>query len=532
MMTTITNSGTLLCFGARRDRMRLLVWVIALGLLAAYAVVALDRVYSTAADRAARAAVVETPAGILFSGPGFGTDHYTLGAMVANELGLTLMIALGIMSVLLVVRHTRAEEENGQAELLRAGSVGRHVPLTAALTLLVLVNLVVGALIAAGLAIVGLAVVDSLAFAAGLVTTGVVFGGVAAVTAQLFEQARAASGAALAAVAVAAVVRGFGDILAHGGSWLSWLSPIAWAQQTRPYVDLRWWPLSLSVVLIVALTGCAYALNDRRDFAGGIIAPRRGPAAAAPSLNHVGPLLARLQRGTVLGWAVALLLLGATFGSLTKQAADLIANNPVVARAFAGSTGSFTNAFLAASALYLVSGAAAFAVTSALRLRAEETTGRTEFLLAAPVDRRRFLGSGLAVTGLSALLLLVLGGVGTGMAAAAALGDAGVIWLGMAACLVHAPAVLVIAAGTTLLVGAAPRWSILAWVVLTWSLLAGMFGPLLNLPRWALRLSPFGWESRVPAEDVNVAALVGLSAVAAVLAALALVGFHRRDIPA
>ena len=37
------------------------------------------------------------------------------------------------MSILLVVRHTRADEETGRAELVGAGVVGRHAPLAAAL---------------------------------------------------------------------------------------------------------------------------------------------------------------------------------------------------------------------------------------------------------------------------------------------------------------------------------------------------------------------------------------------------------------
>jgi ABC-2 type transport system permease protein len=467
----------------------------------------------------------------MFSGPAFGADRYTLGAMVANELGLTVMIAAGIMSILLVVRHTRAEEENGQAELLLAGAVGWRAPLTTAVGLMVLSDLAVGLLIAAGLVGTGLAAVDSIAFGAGLALTGMVFGAVAAGTAQLFEHGRAASGAALAALGLAAVVRGIGDTLEDGGSPLSWLSPIAWAQQTRPYVELRWTPLLLSVAAIAVLLGWAYALNGRRDFAAGFVAPRRGPVDASPSLAGPVGLLVRVQRGTVVGWAVALALLGATFGSLTSEAADMIADNPVLAEVSGRAGGSFTDAFLAVSSLYLAFGAAAFAVTSVLRLRVEETTGRAELLLAHPVGRRRLLGSALAVAVLSALLLLVVGGLGTGLAAAASLGDAALIRTGLGASLAYAPAVLVVAALVALLVGVAPRWSALGWVVLAWALLTGMFGPLLDLPDWALRLSPFGWVPAVPAEAVSAASLTGLALVAGAVAVAALAGFGRRDIP-
>ena len=111
-----TATGTLLRAALRRDRRRLLIWVLSLAAITVYATVGLRVVYRTAADRQARAAVIRTPAGIVFSGPGYGTEHYTLGAMIANELSLSVMIAIGIMSILLVVRHTRAEEENAQRQ--------------------------------------------------------------------------------------------------------------------------------------------------------------------------------------------------------------------------------------------------------------------------------------------------------------------------------------------------------------------------------------------------------------------------------
>jgi ABC-2 type transport system permease protein len=88
----------------------------------------------------------------------------------------------------------------------------------------------------------------------------------------------------------------------------------------------------------------------------------------------------------------------------------------------------------------------------------------------------------------------------------------------------------VIAALAALLVGLVPQWSMLAWLVLAWSLITGMFGPLLGLPEWALKLGPFGWDPALPAQAA-AAPLIGLL-TAAVLVAVALAGFRGRDVPA
>ncbi|GEL20238.1 ABC transporter permease [Pseudonocardia asaccharolytica] len=527
----LAGTGALVRFALRRDRLRLAIWMLAVGVLPIYTASALDAVYPTAADRQARAALMESPAAIMFSGPGFGRSEYTLGAMLANEMGLTLMIAVAIMSVLLVVRHTRAEEESGRAELVRACVVGRRAHLTAALILAALANAVIAVVTTAGLAAIGLPGVDALAFAVGIGLTGMVLAAVAAVTAQISEHTRAASGAALAVLGAVVVVRGVGDIAEPGGSLLSWFSPIAWAQQTRPFVDLRWWPLLLSIALIAVAAGLAHRLAEHRDVGAGLRPPRGGAADASPLLSGATALTARLQRGTFSGWAVGLVLTGITFGTLTDAVVDAVAGNPQLSAFLAaGASRDLTDAFLAAMLTYIALGSAAFAVTSVLRLRAEETAGRVEPLLAASLGRARWLGGGLLVTLAGSTLLLLAGGLATGIAAAVTLGDGGLVAVMTGAGLAYLPAVLVVGGVAAALVGLVPRLSALAWVVLGYALLAGMFGALLDLPTWAMRLSPLDWVPALPGESLDVAPLGGLTVLAAALVAAGLAGIRRRDL--
>jgi len=530
----LAGTGRLLRLALRRDRVRLTAWLLGVAGLTVYASAALETTYPTAADRQARGEVMSNPAAVMLSGPGYGLEDYTLGAMVANEVALTAMIAAAIMSVLLTVRHTRADEEDGRTELVGAGAVGRRAPLTAALALVGLADAAIALLVTAGLAGSGFAGADSLAVGAGIGLTGLVFGSVAAVTAQLTAYARAASGTALAVLATAAVVRGAGDVLREGGSALSWFSPIAWAQQTRAFVDLRWWPLALSAVLVAALVRTAYELVGRRDVGAGLVPPRPGPAAASARLTGVVALAGRLQRAAILGWGVAVLLLGVVYGSITDSVTDLLAENERVAEALEaiGGAGSLADSFAATIGLYLTLVVAAFAVSSVLRVHGEETAGRAGLMLAAAVDRRRLLGGSLAVTVAAAVLLTVVAGLGTGLAAAAVTGDADQLGRLFGAVLTPLPAVLVVAGVAAVLVGIAPGRAVLAWAAVAWVVLVGLFGPLLKLPEWVTRLSPFGWLPAVPAEPADPAPLVGLTLLAAALVAVALAGFRRRDLTA
>ena len=56
----------------------------------------------------------------------------TIGGIVAYETTMTALVVTALMVIFLVVRHTRAEEESGRAELLRATVTGRHAATAAA----------------------------------------------------------------------------------------------------------------------------------------------------------------------------------------------------------------------------------------------------------------------------------------------------------------------------------------------------------------------------------------------------------------
>src|SRR5439155_7258367 len=166
----------------------------------------------------------------------------------------------GLMSTFAVVRHTRQNEETGRAEMIGAGSVGRHALLTAALAVTAGANLLLGAALTGTLLGAGLPAGGALAFGAACAVTGMAFAGLAALAAQLFASARAANSAAATAVGVTFMIRGVGDALGERApdgigvtsTWLSWLSPIGWGMQVRPYGQERWWALALPVALLAA----------------------------------------------------------------------------------------------------------------------------------------------------------------------------------------------------------------------------------------------------------------------------------------
>ena len=117
-------------------------WVISLGLAVAVTASSYKSLYAT---EASRREVVQTlgttPATLALYGRIYADS---VGGLVAWRLGGIALALAGLMSILIVVRHTRAEEETGRAELIGAGVVGRHATLAAALITAALAGLALG----------------------------------------------------------------------------------------------------------------------------------------------------------------------------------------------------------------------------------------------------------------------------------------------------------------------------------------------------------------------------------------------------
>ncbi|ACQ78799.1 anibiotic ABC transporter efflux pump [Beutenbergia cavernae DSM 12333] len=529
-MSALTGTGTLVRLALRRERIRIPVWSLALGLTVLGSVPALEESFPTAEARQARAELVQNPAAIVMAGPGFGLDDYTLGAMVANELSLTLVVAAAIMSIFMVVRHTRAEEESGRAELVRAAVVGRSAAAVAALVTTAIANALVALLIWGGLVAGGLDAGDGLLLSVAVGLTGVAFGGVALVAAQVTEHARAASGMAMAVLGAAFLVRGIGDVLVEHGGLLSWFSPIAWAQQTRPYAGARWWPLLLTAALVAGTLLAAHALAARRDFAAGLVAQRPGRAQARPALASPLALATRLTLPSFVAWTVAVAVSGAAFGALVNSVQDAMEDSPLMEQLLGGES-RVTESFFALFLPYLVLAAVAYALSVVQRLRSEETEGRAEVVLARPVSRWTWFGTTLGVSAVGGVLVLAVGAFAMGATGAAVTGDGS--WTGRVTggALAYVPALVLVVALGALLFGTWPKLFGLAWALVGWMTVVLVLGTLLDLPEWTTWISPVNQTPAVPMEALEALPLVIMGAGALVLGALGMAGFRRRDVP-
>lgn len=522
----LTGTMALTRFIVRRDRVRIVIWVLSIASVIALTVASIKGLYPTQASLDQAAAASNNAAAIVFNGPAQGLD--TLGGEVAFQGSAMGMVVVGLMSLFMIGRLTRGEEEAGRLELVRSLPVGRHASTAAASITVAGMSLAVGALTTLVLLAQGLPRTGAMVFGTSFVLTGLFFGGLALLVAQLTENTRVVYGATGAAVGAAFAVRAIGDI---GYGTVSWLSPIGVAQKARPWAGERWWPFLPLVAAIGVLLLATDVVAARRDLGKGVIEPRRGSPAASARLGHPLGLAARLQRGGLVGWGLGVLVTGIAYGSIAPNIDAFVRDNKTLAELFAGPGGaSLTDSYLATSFRIMALLGSGFAIQSVLRLRSEETSFRAEPVLATPVSRRRWASSHLTIAVAGSVVMLVVAGLATGLSYGLVGGDLSIVPRDASAALVYAPAMWVLIGLTMALIGLTPRASGVAWGILGVCFLIGFLGSVLRLPHWLERASPFERVPRLPAEHLSVLPLVVITAIAAGLTLAGLAGLRSRDL--
>lgn len=521
----MTGTGTLLRLILRRERIIAPLWILLLGSLAAGQAARYAKTFTgegSIADFAAQMA--GNKALLAFSGRVYSA---TLPGMTVWKIADTVFVLIGLVTILTVVRHTRAEEESGRAELLGSGAIGRAAPLAAALIFTGGASLLTGAVTAVGMLKQGFPAGGSLAFGLAVAAVGLVFTAVAGLAAQLTDAARAATGLAALVLGTGYVLR----FLADGGDRevLKWLSPIGWSHLVRSYAadDLR--PLLLSLALTAAAVTAAFVLRHRRDLGAGLIAARPGPAEG--SLRSALALAWRLQRGLLAGWTAGFAVAGVAFGSLASSIPGLAGEGASIREFFDryaenGHTG-LVDAYLWLMALSLGYVCALYPLLVVMRMRAEETTGRAELLLTGAVGRVRWAAGHLLIATAGPVLILAAGGLAMGAVTGRPLDVPGAV-------LLQAPAVWVLTGIGALAFGLLPRAA--GWICWGAFLFVNLFGeilgPIIGIPYSTSKIViPFLHLPKVlSGGELTATPLVGLAGLALALTAAGLAGVRRRAI--
>jgi len=531
MMQSHARTGKLFAFTIRKEWLKLLLWLAGCAFYVILGAVAFVEVYGDPLERQAMAQAMQNPAMEALFGRAIGIDNYTIGAMYSHTMTIIGFVLFAIMSILLVVRNTRSEEEDGILELIQSLPTGRLASTTSAILLLVLTNTLL-AVMSAGL-LIGLG--DSSMTTEGAVLTGIlyglvglIFGGVTLITAQLSSNARGAMMLSFGVLGLSYILRIIGD--SGGFNALSWISPLGLLYGAEPFVEDNWLPVWIGLVLSFVLIVTALGLKHRRDVGAGLLPDRPGKRHASSFLKTPVGFVLKLVRTPLVVWAVAMVLLGVSYGSVIGDIEDVLAGNEIIEQIIAGDDSvSMADQFIAMIMGVLAMAASIPTVQIILRLRSEEKKNRLDKIIAGARSRTSVLSTFILTSLAVAIIFQLLQSLAFGGAAVAMGYDIALLDM-VSAGLAYLPAMVVMIGLTVMLVGWLPKASSLIWLYLSFAFILLYFGGLFDIPEAVSWLSAFHHIPEMPVEDWNVWTAVLLTIIGTALTVTGAAGFRKRDI--
>jgi len=530
----------------RRDRLTICLWVVILALFSILLAPGMDAMFPDADARGTVTQIYHNPIMVSMMGPIYGADAaggITSGAMYSGFMLLWMIIAVALMNIFFVVRHTRADEERGRAEVVRSLPVGRLANLNAVMISSVVINAILALFTGVGLALTG---VEGMGWG-GSILYGVVMGAsglfFAAITALFCQLSAGSSGAsAYAGFTLGALymVRALGD--AQGNNLIACLSPLGLAQRSQIYVHNYIWPTVSLLVLVAGISAIAYHLNTIRDLGQGFIAAKPGRSNAPRGLQSPFGLSWRLLRSALISWTIGLFVMGASYGSILGDLPKFIGDSPEYLQLIgipgfvlammteADKAGIIVTYFGSFITIMMTLAGTVPLLRAALRPRAEERESRAEHIIARVVPRWKYLCGFITLAYAASVALQLAMACGLYMATESAMDVNPFVFTELLkAYFSFLPAMWVMIGLAAFVCGLFPKATGVIWGYFGFVVFTSFIGRTLSLPQWLYRLSPMFHVPLLPVEEFAMLPLVGLTAFALALTAAGMIGYQKRD---
>ena len=512
----------------RRDRVKLPIWIFAIVLTAVSMPLAMHATMGSASDLADLQQHMSSGSAILSLISGtfqLINGNAGLGSLTLIKAELFTAVLIAFFVGLLVIRHTRANEESGASEMILSGEVSRKAPLTAAILAAVSSLLIIVVLTALGMyfSVKGISGGwgrgaptvwnGSWLFALEMGGIGLAFTGIAAIAAQLAGTSAGANAIFGGIIGLTYISRGIGDVFTKNlnemNIW-SWFSPFGWGEMTRSLTFANWKYLLIFAIMCPIFMVIGYFLLSKRDLGSGILPARKGRSRASKILRSKFGLAWHEQKTIFISWLIGNLVLVAVIGGMSNEIQGIYSGSDIMKGCIAslgGSTGSLiVKTMLVGMLTYVAAMTLAFAIQCFAKMRSDESSGRLEILLSTKTSRYFWLAKNVFLTLACSVLMLGLSGfvvaVSANLSGAPEQNIAGFTFGTMA----YFP-VMVLAAGIyVLLFGILPRLAgAICWALFSVFLFLQMFLSLfvvwLNLPKDFANFLPLGAFAKIASDS-------------------------------
>lgn len=531
MNQTFLNTLPLTKFILKRDRIRLILWVLLLTVFCVGLVPVFQDIILKGADMTITVEMMKNPAIIAMVGPVYGETNYTVGAAYGNYMLVFSVMIAAVMNIFLITRHTRHDEELGRLEVIRSLPVGRLSNLASAMNAALFVNLLLSILTTLGLYAVrgeGMSLLGCAVFGFSMGIVGLVFAGITAFFCQLTANNRTAMGLSFLSLFVFYILRAIGDT---GVEALSMVSPLGIVLRTENFVNDYLWPLILLVVIAVGMFGISFYLAHKRDLGQGLIAEKPGKKHASKLLSSPMGLALRLSRTFIIVWGLTLFSFAAMYGSVFGDLEGYIGGSEVLSQIFNTQEGTAT---LTEQFIVLLIAIMSLITTVPLvsfvnRIVSQERDGVTEHILSKAVSRTSQVMAYLVPTLIIGIVYQLISAYGFWVVGSQVLDTVPSLGTFVIASLAYLPAIWCFVGIALLLIGYLPERSFLSYVYLGYAFLSIYFGRLAAFPEWTRQLTPFGFIAQYPLQEITLTPLVVLTVVSILFIIVGIYGYRNRD---
>lgn len=514
----------------KKDKLKIIFWLLGISFFVVAVGHAYPALFPDQAELIGLAEAMRNPMMVAMFGPVYDPENYTIAQALGNQMLIFSMMFSAIMSIFIVSKMTRGDEEEGILELIQSLPVGRLTQTGVTVILIVFMNIILALLIGFGLALIpedSITMVGSLTYGFSIGATGILMGAITLILAQLFENNRTVMGMSFLVLGVMYLLRGMGDL---SENILVWLMPLNWPARVEVYINnyngLNVLTLGLSFVLFAV--GCY--LNLRRDLEAGMFAQKPGKTAASKVLKTPTGFVLRLLKAGLIAWIVTLFVLGLTYGSIFGDLDTFIEGSDIFEQMLPGGEYPLNVQFMSVIMMVVALTAGIGPIMFLNRLATEEKKNHTEHLYARALSRTRLLSIFTVTALISSALLLFIGSLGLIMGVQVSMdepiGSLQILQAGFA----YLPALWFMIGLGVLLIGFLPQKTSIIWIYFVYAFFAVYLGNVINLPAFFSYLTPYGFIDQLPIDAFRILPTVIILTLTAIMVVLGYVGYIKRDL--
>lgn len=460
----------------------------------------------------------------------FSLDQMTIATMFNYEMLMFTVILVSIMNILFVSKDSRGDEEAGRLAMLSALPIGRTTLILSTIIQQGIVNVILGVSISIGLMFTGIdhfTVEGAWLYGMLIAVSGFMISMLTLLVAQLTTTQSQTTGISISLLLIMYLIRAIGDVSA---SWLSYIVPLGWITRADIYSHNHWWPVAALFGMSLILLIIAVILNRHRDMESGLLPTFKGHSRASSLLKSPLGLQLHLQRTGIIVWAIGMLMLGLSYGSVFGELENFFKENPLLQRMLTGKGNNYAEQFVPILMAIMGMISTIPVLMAIFKIQKEIRLSHTESILALPIHRIRYLMSFIWIGLINSVLMISLAALGMYMGAVSSMDKPIAFNKIFTAGLVFIPAILVFAGLAVCIIGWFKKGSLIVYLYLAYSFLVVYLGQLLNIKQWLKKVTPFGHVPRLPIADMDWSATIIMLVIAMILFISGIVGFKYKDI--